>query len=61
MIPAYSKAMKFFTASMKDVISEYETLLKGRSSLHLSPIPFDQLPVDFSGTQIDLLADLIRE
>ncbi|TRZ53576.1 hypothetical protein D4S03_01575 [bacterium] len=59
--PEYSKAMKLFKASMKDIISEYETLLKGRSSLHLSPISFDQVPVDFSGTQIDLLADLIRE
>ncbi|TSA25199.1 MAG: hypothetical protein D4R67_10625 [Bacteroidetes bacterium] len=59
--PDYSKSMKLFKASMKDVISEYDTLLKTRSTLHLSPISFDQLPVDFSGTQIDLLADLIRE
>lgn len=57
----YSKAMRIFNGSMKEVISQYEALLKGKSSLHLSPISFDQLPVDFSGTQVDLLADLIRE
>ena len=59
--PDYSKAMKLFKASMKDVISEYETLIKVRSTLYLSPISFDHLPVDFSGIQIDLLADLISD
>lgn len=59
--PLYNKAMKLFKGSMQDITDGYELFCTQESPASLSKIKFDQIPDDFSGTQIDLLADLIQE
>jgi len=59
--PLYQKAMKLFEGSMKDVTEKYKEFLVHISVEKLATLKFDQIPDDFSGTQIDLLADLIQE
>jgi len=59
--PLYQKAMKLFEGSMKDVTQVYEDFRSISTLEMFSSINFSQIPEDFSGTQIDLLADLIQE
>ena len=59
--PLYNKAMKLFKGSMAELVKEYDEFCADSAASQFSKIKFDQLPDDFSGTQIDLLTDLIQE